>query len=249
MIFFFVLIVVKNIAGAVDSRITPDKSIISSSEGSNITLTCTYDDSAYNLHWYRQKPQSEPEFLLQIHKSTDTRIKHELDPRLSTKLRKNEKKVDLEIFPAAVSDSALYYCAMVPTLTQNSNRLYKKSSLIFCFSAGGAHTLILGLPCLRLHNPTISWSELRITSWGSACATHTRDPVEPCQLNTTDTMLISSDIPGLPDEYLDLADAFSKVKATELPSHCACDCAMYLLPGVTPPRGRIFPPHRQSLRP
>ncbi|XP_047666239.1 M1-specific T cell receptor beta chain-like [Tachysurus fulvidraco] len=114
----------------VDSSITTDQTIISSVEGSNITLTCTYDQSADYLHWYRQKPQSGPEFLLLIYKSTDTRTKHELDPRLSIKSRKNENKVDLEIFPAAVSDSALYYCAMQPTVTQNSNRLYKKSSAV-----------------------------------------------------------------------------------------------------------------------
>ncbi|XP_058241430.1 immunoglobulin iota chain-like, partial [Hemibagrus wyckioides] len=114
MLLFFIFIVVKNI-GAVDSSIAPEQTIISSSEGSNITLTCTYDDSAYSLHWYRQKPQSEPEFLLLIQKSTDyvTKAEH-LDPRLSIKLHKTNKKVDLEIFPAAVSDSALYYCTMEP---------------------------------------------------------------------------------------------------------------------------------------
>ncbi|KAK3546018.1 hypothetical protein QTP70_019401 [Hemibagrus guttatus] len=71
MLLFFIFIVVKNI-GAVDSSITPDQTIISSSEGSIITLTCTYDDSAYNLYWYRQKPHSEPEFLLLIPKSSDS---------------------------------------------------------------------------------------------------------------------------------------------------------------------------------
>ncbi|KAK3515974.1 hypothetical protein QTP86_020159, partial [Hemibagrus guttatus] len=72
MLLFFIFIVVKNIAGAVDSSITPDQTIISSSEGSIITLTCTYDDSASNLHWYRQNPHSEPEFLLLIHEYTDS---------------------------------------------------------------------------------------------------------------------------------------------------------------------------------
>ncbi|KAK3545289.1 hypothetical protein QTP70_003273 [Hemibagrus guttatus] len=78
--------------GAVDSSITPDQTIISSSEGSIITLTCTYDDSASNLHWYQQKPHSEPEFLLLTSKYTDSVTKAEHDPRLSTKVRKKEKK-------------------------------------------------------------------------------------------------------------------------------------------------------------
>ncbi|KAF7705799.1 hypothetical protein C0J45_5569, partial [Silurus meridionalis] len=99
-------------AGAVGSSITPEQTIISSPEGSNTSLTCTYDDSAYYLYWYQQKPQSGPEFLLRIIKSLETVTRAEqLDPRISIKVNKDKNKVDLEIFPAAVSDSALYYCA------------------------------------------------------------------------------------------------------------------------------------------
>ncbi|KAI5086094.1 hypothetical protein C0J45_23482, partial [Silurus meridionalis] len=111
-------------AGAVGSSITPEQTIISSPEGSNTTLTCTYDQSANRLYWYRQKPQSGPEFLIMILVSTNHVTKaDQLDPRLS--IRQKNGKVDLEIFPAAVSDSALYYCAMEPTVTQNSYTLYK----------------------------------------------------------------------------------------------------------------------------
>ncbi|KAK3545850.1 hypothetical protein QTP70_016077, partial [Hemibagrus guttatus] len=91
MLLFFIFIVVKNI-GAVDSSITPDQTIISSSEGSIITLTCTYDDSANYLYWYRQKSQSGPEFLLLIYESAKSDTKAAHDPRLSTKVRKKEKK-------------------------------------------------------------------------------------------------------------------------------------------------------------
>ncbi|KAK3505693.1 hypothetical protein QTP70_020620 [Hemibagrus guttatus] len=135
MLLFFIFIVVKNI-GAVDSSITPDQTIISSSEGSIITLTCTYDDSAYSLHWYQQKPHSEPEFLLLIHKSTDSVTKAAHDPRLSTRVHKKEKKVQsqdfddynpsgsrfnaetstdstvLTIKDLQISDTALYHCAL-----------------------------------------------------------------------------------------------------------------------------------------
>ncbi|KAI5615270.1 hypothetical protein C0J50_10884, partial [Silurus asotus] len=115
-------------AGAAGSSITPEQTIISSPEGSNTTLTCTYDaQSSRFLHWYRHKLQSGPEFLLLVIISSNavTRAKH-VDPRISIKLRKQDNKVDLEIFPAAVSDSALYYCAMEPTVTQSSYTLYKK---------------------------------------------------------------------------------------------------------------------------
>ncbi|KAI2645116.1 Transposon Tf2-9 polyprotein [Labeo rohita] len=49
------------------------------------------------------------------------------------------------------------------------------------------------------------------------------------------------DIPGLPKKYFDLSEAFSKVKASQLPPHRSSNCSIELLPGTTPPRGRIFP--------
>ncbi len=45
----------------------------------------------------------------------------------------------------------------------------------------------------------------------------------------------------LPAEYHDLAEAFSKTKATQLPPHRTGDCAIDLQPGSQPPKGRIFP--------
>uniref|UniRef100_A0A3B1JRA8 Ig-like domain-containing protein n=1 Tax=Astyanax mexicanus TaxID=7994 RepID=A0A3B1JRA8_ASTMX len=89
----------------------PDQSSISISEGRSITLSCTYTGSAYSLHWYQQKPGSRPEFLVLINEASGTNVTdQQLDPRLSIKLHKQEKKVDLEISSTAVSDSALYYC-------------------------------------------------------------------------------------------------------------------------------------------
>lgn len=45
----------------------------------------------------------------------------------------------------------------------------------------------------------------------------------------------------LPSEYEDLKMAFSKEKASQLPPHRSVDCAIELLPGQSPPKGRIFP--------
>ncbi|KAI5614796.1 hypothetical protein C0J50_11101 [Silurus asotus] len=97
-------------------------------EGDNVTLSCNYKPSSsardYYLHWYRQHPKSKPEFLFYISDSTGHKS-DSISPLLDVKVDKNNKTVDLIISSAAVSDSALYYCALRPTVTGNPAALYK----------------------------------------------------------------------------------------------------------------------------
>ncbi len=56
---------------------------------------------------------------------------------------------------------------------------------------------------------------------------------------------------NLPLEYADLIEVFSKRKASQLPAHHSVDCAIDLLPGTTPTKGRIFPlsqPESESMK-
>ncbi|XP_047667065.1 uncharacterized protein LOC113633899 [Tachysurus fulvidraco] len=116
---------------AADNSIKPDQTNVFSTEGSNISLSCTYTGSVNSLHWYRHKPGSRPEFLLMILEASKTVTPAQPPPRLSIKLNndqdKKSKKVDLIISSAAVSDSALYYCALRPTVKGNPAALYKNS--------------------------------------------------------------------------------------------------------------------------
>ncbi|KAF3857621.1 hypothetical protein F7725_010822 [Dissostichus mawsoni] len=70
----------------------------------------------YNIQWYRQYQRSRPEFLLYI---TEAGVIHPTESDFSAHIDKTEKRVDLEIISAAVTDSAVYY------LTGNTNTLYK----------------------------------------------------------------------------------------------------------------------------
>ncbi len=93
-------------------------------EGSSTSLSCSYDGSAYSLHWYRQKPGSKPEFLLLIVRSTKTVVPASPPhPHMSITLHDN-KRVDLEMSSAAVSDSSMYYCALQHTVTGKQTILY-----------------------------------------------------------------------------------------------------------------------------
>uniref|UniRef100_A0A674F582 Ig-like domain-containing protein n=1 Tax=Salmo trutta TaxID=8032 RepID=A0A674F582_SALTR len=95
-------------------------------EGDVINLSCNYS-SASTLQWYQQYPGSPPIFLLLTGVSSNPSVvkaKPE-DPRLSVKLNDERTRVELEISSAVVTDSALYYCALEPTVTGNPETLYK----------------------------------------------------------------------------------------------------------------------------
>ncbi|KAF7705767.1 hypothetical protein HF521_019021, partial [Silurus meridionalis] len=97
-------------------------------EGDDVTLSCKYKPTIstrdYYLHWYRQHPKSKPKFLLYIYDATGQKS-DSISSRLDVKVDKNNKRVDLIISSAAVSDSDLYYCALAPTVTGNPAALYK----------------------------------------------------------------------------------------------------------------------------
>ncbi len=58
------------------------------------------------------------------------------------------------------------------------------------------------------------------------------------------------DLTGVPAEYCDLRAVFSKSRATSLPPHRLYDCAIDLLPGTSPPKGRLYSlsgPEREAM--
>ncbi|KAI2646777.1 T cell receptor alpha variable 14/delta variable 4 [Labeo rohita] len=99
------------------------------SEGEKVTLSCKYDGTVNNLHWYRQYQGSKPEFLAYIYLYGDT--SKPLPDRLMPKIDKDNNLVSLEISDAKVADSALYYCALTPTMIGNSTTLRSSSYQVF----------------------------------------------------------------------------------------------------------------------
>jgi len=103
------------IAGAFADSIGPadkDTNMIRR-EGESVTLRCSYDTSSNNvlLYWYRQYPNREPEYLLYKGAraySSDTYS--DIPDRFQSKT--SQSSTELIIKAAALSDSALYYCAL-----------------------------------------------------------------------------------------------------------------------------------------
>uniref|UniRef100_A0A8B9LMM0 Ig-like domain-containing protein n=1 Tax=Astyanax mexicanus TaxID=7994 RepID=A0A8B9LMM0_ASTMX len=94
--------------GVTSNTISPVESEKQVSAGNRVTLSCRYTGSDMWLYWYRQYPSSKLDNLLYIY--TDGDMRGSPPPGFSAKVQSNI--VNLEISSTAVSDSALYYCAL-----------------------------------------------------------------------------------------------------------------------------------------
>nr|XP_055073125.1 uncharacterized protein LOC129453092 [Misgurnus anguillicaudatus] len=70
------------------------------------------------------------------------------------------------------------------------------------------------------------------------------------QITHCTTPVPAVDLTGVPAEYANIGQVFSKARATSLPPHWPYDCAINLLPGTTPPKGRLYSlsgPEREAM--
>ncbi len=105
-------------AGSRASEVISPKSVRELAlEGDNVTLSCNYSGSARGVHWYRQYAGLPPQFLI-LEDSGATIQAYPPVPGITINHRKEQ--VDLIISSTAVSDSALYYCALRSTVTGNT---------------------------------------------------------------------------------------------------------------------------------
>ncbi|KAL7385934.1 hypothetical protein ABVT39_002088 [Epinephelus coioides] len=120
---FFLL----TIRGVSCEELTPVKNEEYSLEGSTVTLSYRYSKQATGgdrFFWYRQYPGKPPEFLIS-HSGTEVMLNQPI-PGLTIKVDQN--LINMNISSAAVTDSAVYYCAVRPTVTAKPQSLYKNTS-------------------------------------------------------------------------------------------------------------------------
>ncbi len=99
--------------------ITPYSEAVFVTETQRGKLSCNYTGSVNSLYWYRQYAASPPQFLILDYYGSVTQANPPVSG-ISISPRKEDNSVDLIISSAAVSDSALYYCALQPTVTENT---------------------------------------------------------------------------------------------------------------------------------
>uniref|UniRef100_A0A3P8QN28 Ig-like domain-containing protein n=1 Tax=Astatotilapia calliptera TaxID=8154 RepID=A0A3P8QN28_ASTCA len=95
--------------------------------GGTVTLDCLYNSSGTSnyLFWYKQDGNNSPEFILMRYSGDDGNTAEEFKERFSSTLDSSIRSVPLKIQKLQLSDSAVYYCALQPTVTGNSKTLYK----------------------------------------------------------------------------------------------------------------------------
>ncbi|KTF83253.1 hypothetical protein cypCar_00022192 [Cyprinus carpio] len=95
---------------------------MTTSEGDQVIVRCNYTTTDTNpyLFWYQQLPNKSPTFILNKFTFGDGNTEPDFKKRFSATLDSTSRTVPLMIKDVRVSDSAVYYCALRPTVTENT---------------------------------------------------------------------------------------------------------------------------------
>uniref|UniRef100_A0A8P4KPU2 Ig-like domain-containing protein n=1 Tax=Dicentrarchus labrax TaxID=13489 RepID=A0A8P4KPU2_DICLA len=103
------------------------KGDVTATEGEEVTLDCQYNSSSPSnyLFWYKQDGNNSPKFIMSRIQRDEGTTADEFKERFSSTLDSTSRSVPLKIQKLQLSDSAVYYCALQPTVTGNTKTLYK----------------------------------------------------------------------------------------------------------------------------
>uniref|UniRef100_A0A672HF87 Ig-like domain-containing protein n=1 Tax=Salarias fasciatus TaxID=181472 RepID=A0A672HF87_SALFA len=110
---------------------------VPAAEGDSVTLNCTFEtsDSYPYLFWYKQHENSSPGYILKGDKRSGQNSPKFTTDKFDAELK--DKSVPLKIQKLELSDSAVYYCALQPTVTGNSStvdeNLWSKDNTILLY--------------------------------------------------------------------------------------------------------------------
>ncbi|KAG8596307.1 hypothetical protein GDO81_001833, partial [Engystomops pustulosus] len=83
------------------------------SEGGEVPLSCSYDQAAYNMFWYIERPGQAIKLLLSsYHKD----VEEEYRDRVFSFFDKTNRRFPLNITKIRMSDTGTYYCIFSATV-------------------------------------------------------------------------------------------------------------------------------------
>ncbi|XP_054652995.1 T cell receptor alpha chain MC.7.G5-like [Dunckerocampus dactyliophorus] len=87
-------------------------------KGDPVTLDCSYESSGSNdyIFWYKQNGQAAPEFILSRFKIGQGKTERRFENRFSCSINATAHRAPLVIQDVQLNDSAVYYCALQPTI-------------------------------------------------------------------------------------------------------------------------------------
>ncbi|VTJ91150.1 Hypothetical predicted protein, partial [Marmota monax] len=97
--------------------VTQTEGQVTISEGSFLTINCTYSSNGYpNLFWYVQYPGEGPQLLLKAVKANEKGS----EKGFEATYKKETTSFHLEKTSVQESDSAVYYCALHDTVAETA---------------------------------------------------------------------------------------------------------------------------------
>uniref|UniRef100_A0AAY5E7Y5 Ig-like domain-containing protein n=1 Tax=Electrophorus electricus TaxID=8005 RepID=A0AAY5E7Y5_ELEEL len=108
--------------------IEQSEELMTASEGDAAVLKCKYntEDQSPCLLWYKQQRNGFPKFVLMNLTFGQGHTELEIKARFSGNLDSKSSSVPLRIQKLHVIDSAVYYCALMSTLTTTHSPLIQK---------------------------------------------------------------------------------------------------------------------------
>ena len=108
-----------------EDRVIQPTPAVTAAQGDTVTLDCSFEtsDTSYYLFWYKQDVNDFPRYALRRDSYGKDNAPEFQEERFNASIIK--KSVPLKIQKLQVSDSAVYYCALRPTVTGNTKTLYK----------------------------------------------------------------------------------------------------------------------------
>uniref|UniRef100_UPI003D7D28D0 T-cell receptor alpha chain V region CTL-F3 n=1 Tax=Monopterus albus TaxID=43700 RepID=UPI003D7D28D0 len=107
-----------------EDKVTQPVGDITAAVGDTVTLNCTFETSyTPYLFWYKQEENDFPKYILRSDTFGSDNAPEFQKDRFNAIM--NKPSVPLTIQKLQLNDSAVYYCALQPTVTGNTRTLYK----------------------------------------------------------------------------------------------------------------------------